>query len=110
MQLMKYGRIRRSYIGIGGQTIPLPRRIARHYQLLKETAVRVMSLEEGGPAARAGLREGDTIIEFGSYSIGGVDDLHRLLMPERIGRKVEVVVIRRSEKIVIDLTPIEKAG
>jgi S1-C subfamily serine protease len=109
MQLMKYGRIRRSYIGVGGQTIPLPRRIVRHYQLLKETAVRVMSLEERSPAARAGLREGDTIIEFDSYPIGAVDDLHRLLMPERIGRKVEVIVIRRSEKIVIELTPIEKA-
>jgi S1-C subfamily serine protease len=110
MQLMKHGRIRRSYIGIGGQTIPLPRRIARHYQLLKETAVRVMSVEEGSPAARAGVREGDTIIEFGSHPIAAVDDLHRLLMPERIGKRVEVVVIRRSEKIGIDLTPVEKAG
>lgn len=109
VQLMKYGRIRRSYIGVSGQTIPVLRRIARHYQLLKETAVRVMSVEAGSPAASAGVREGDTIIEFGSHPIAAVDDLHRLLIPDRIGRRVEVIVIRRSERIVIDLTPVEKA-
>lgn len=109
MQLMKEGRIRRSHIGIGGHTIPVPRRIARHYQMAKDTAVRVMSVEEGSPAARSELREGDVIIEFGPHPIAAVDDLHRLLTPDRIGSRVSVTVIRRIEKVVMDIIPVEKS-
>lgn len=110
MQLMKHGRMRRSYIGVGGQTIAVPRRIVRHYQMLKETAVRVMSVEAGSPAARAGVREGDVIIGCGGKPIAAVDDLHRLLTHERMGQRLALTVVRRSEKIVIDIIPGEKAG
>lgn len=110
MQLMKHGRMRRSYIGVGGQTVPIPRRIARHYRMATETAVRIMSVEERSPAARAGLREGDVIVEFAGRPIAAVDDLHRLLTPEHIGQMLPVAVIRRSEKIVLDIVPVEKAG
>jgi S1-C subfamily serine protease len=110
MQLMTHGHMRRSYIGVRGQTIPIPRRIARHYRLTRETAVRIMSVEEGSPAARAGLREGDVIIQLAGHPIAAVDDLHRLLTPEHIGQLVVVTVIRRSEKIVTDILPVEKTG
>ncbi len=109
MQLMKHGRIRRSYIGVSGQTIAVPRRIARHYQLPKETAVRVMSVEQDSPAAGAGLGEGDVIIEFAGQPIAAVDDLHRLLTRGRLGQTIPLAVIRRSDKIVMDIVPAEKA-
>jgi len=109
-QLMKDGRIRRSFIGISGQTVPVPRRIVRHYQLPKETAVQVISVEEGSPAACTGVREGDVIISFGSQSVAAVDDLHRLLTLDRIGTRVQITVIRRTEKLVIEIVPVEKGS
>jgi S1-C subfamily serine protease len=78
--------------------------------MLKETAVRVMSIEAGSPAARAGVREGDVIIECGGKPIAAVDDLHRLLTHERMGQRLALTVVRRSEKIVIGIIPGEKAG
>ncbi|HZN43898.1 MAG TPA: PDZ domain-containing protein [Nitrospiraceae bacterium] len=109
-QLMKDGRIRRSFIGISGQTVPVPRRIVRHYQLPKEAAVQVISVEEGSPAARTGVRAGDVIISFGSQSVAAVDDLHRLLTLDRIGNRVPITVIRRTEKLVIEIVPVEKSS
>lgn len=108
MQLMAEGRVRRSYIGISGQTIPLPRRFVLHFGLSKETAVRIASAEPDSPAARAGLRAGDLIIGFGVQPVAAVDDLHRVLTWERIGTVVPVTVIRHGEKLMIDVTPIEK--
>lgn len=110
MQLMKEGRVRRSYIGISGQTIPLPRRFVVHFGLSKETAVRIGSSEPDSPAARAGLREGDVVIGFGNELVAAVDDLHRALTWERIGAVVAISVIRRGEKLVIDVIPVEKAA
>lgn len=110
MQLMAEGRVRRSYIGISGQTIPLPRRFVLHFGLSKETAVRIASAEPDSPAARAGLQDGDLIIGFGVQPVAAVDDLHRDLTWKRIGTAVPVTVIRHGEKLTIDVTPIEKAG
>ncbi len=110
MQLMTEGRVRRSYIGTTGQTIPLPRRLVLHFGLTKETAVRCASVEAGSPAARAGLREGDVIVGFGDDPVAAVDDLHRALTWERMGVVVPIVVIRRGEKLVLKVVPIEKAG
>lgn len=109
MQLMAEGRVRRSYIGISGQTIPLPRRFVLHFGLSKETAVRISSAEPDSPAARAGLQDGDLIIGFGVQPVAAVDDLHRDLTWKRIGTVVPVTVIRHGEKLTIDVTPIEKA-
>jgi len=110
MQLMKEGRVRRSYFGISGQTIPLPRRFVVHFGLSKETAVRIGSAEPDSPAARAGLREGDIIVGFGSQPVAGVDDLYRALTWERIGAVVSITVIRRGDKMAIDVIPVEKTG
>ena len=110
MQLMKEGRVRRSYIGISGQTIALPRRFVVHFGLARETAVRISSAEPHSPAARAGLREGDVIVGFGSQSVAGVDDLYRALTWERISAVVSITVIRRGDKLAVDVVPVEKAG
>jgi S1-C subfamily serine protease len=110
MLLMTEGRVRRSYIGISGQTIPVPRRFVLHFGLSKETAVLVESAEWASPAARAGLRDGDLIVGFDGQPVAAVDDLHRALTWKRIGASVPVTVIRRGEKLVIDVIPAEKAG
>lgn len=108
MQLMTEGRVRRSFIGISGQTIPVPRRHVLHYGLARDTAVRVASVEPGSPAAHAGLHEGDLVVAFGGEGISAVDDLHRLLTWERIGIIIPVMVIRRGERVALEITPIEK--
>jgi S1-C subfamily serine protease len=110
MQLMKEGRVRRSFIGISGQTIQVPRRVVVHFGLPKDTAVRIGSVESNSPAARAGLQEGDVVIGFGSQPVAGVDDLYRALTWERITAVVPLTVIRRGEKLAIDVIPVEKAG
>src|ERR1700682_3083122 len=78
-KLIRDGRISRSFIGVAGQNVPIPRRIVRYYNLSVESGVRVIQVERGGPAEKAGLREGDLIIGLGEETISGVDDLHRLL-------------------------------
>src|SRR5436190_4182469 len=82
--LIKEGRVRRSYIGIGGQTTKLHRRVVRHYGLVRESGILVLAVEPDSPAAQAGLREGDIIVAFDGQPIDGIDQLHKLLTEERI--------------------------
>lgn len=104
-QLLKAGRVRRSYIGVGGQNVPLHRRLIRHYNLETTSGVLVISVENGGPAGRAGIREGDLIIAFNARPVRGIDDLHRYLTDEFIGVPVRLTLLRHTEKIVAELTP-----
>src|SRR5215475_13935402 len=78
-QLIKEGRVRRSYIGMAGQVVPLHRRVVRYHNLPVETGVLVISIEPGGPASKAGMEEGDVIVGYDDRPIAGIDDLHRLL-------------------------------
>jgi len=103
--LLKDGRVTRSYIGVGGQTAPIHRRIGRFYQLPHETGLLVLHVEQGGPAARASLVEGDLIVALDEYPISGIDDLHRLLTAERVGTIMKPTVIRRTQKLVFEITP-----
>jgi len=105
--LIRDGKIRRSYVGVAGQTVPIHRRIVRFYQLPVESAALVTGVERNSPAELAGLQEGDLIFEFDGEVVSGVDSLHRLLMGERIGRSLPVRLIRRTEKLTISLTPEE---
>lgn len=106
-RLIRDGRVVRSFIGVAGQNVPLPRRLVRFYDLRTESAVLLVSFEPNSPARRAGLREGDLIIEFDGRKVAGIDDLHKLLTDERIDRAVPVTVIRRTEKITLSLVPQE---
>src|SRR6266480_917294 len=73
--LIRDGKIRRSYIGVAGQNVPLHSRIMRFYNLALEAGVLVVSVENDSPAQRASLREGDIIIAFGERPIGTIHDL-----------------------------------
>jgi S1-C subfamily serine protease len=106
-RLIRDGRIARSFIGVAGQNVPIPRRIVRYYNLAVETGILIVSFEENSPAQKAGLREGDLIIGFDNHPISGIDDLHKLLVGERAGRSASVDVIRGTEKLVINVFPQE---
>jgi S1-C subfamily serine protease len=105
--LIRDGRIRRSYVGIAGQTVPIHRRVVRFYQLPVESAVLVAGVEPNSPAAEAGLEDGDLIYEFNRQPVSSLDELHRLLLGETIGQKVVLRVIRRTEKLELTITPSE---
>jgi S1-C subfamily serine protease len=106
-RLMRDGRVRRSYIGVGGQNVPLHRRVVRFHQLENETGVRVTQIEANSPASAAGLLEGDTIVAFAGRSVSGIDDLHRLLTEERVATASSLTVLRGVEKLTLTIVPAE---
>jgi S1-C subfamily serine protease len=106
-RLIRDGKVSRSYIGLAGQNVPLPRRIVRYYDLAVDSGIFVVSFEANSPARKGGLREGDIIIGFDDHPTAGIDHLHKLLTEERIGRKSSLAVIRGTEKLTIDVTPEE---
>jgi S1-C subfamily serine protease len=108
--LIKDGRIRRSYIGVGGQNVPLHRRVVRFHQLPVSSGVLVISVAPGSPAARAGLREGDIIVALDQEPVSSIDALHKLLTGDRIGRQCSVTIIRRTERATLSLMPEEMPG
>jgi S1-C subfamily serine protease len=105
--LIKDGRIRRSYIGVGGQNVKVHRRVVRFYNLPVESGLLVLSVEPNSPAAAAGLREGDVIVGFDDHPIVSVDALHKQLREETIGRRSTLTVIRHSEKLELEIVPVE---
>jgi S1-C subfamily serine protease len=105
--LIRDGRIRRGYIGVAGQNVPIHRRVVRFYGLPLETAVLVVSVEKNSPAERAGLREGDLIVAFGDQPIGSVHHLHKVLVGEQIGVSARLTVIRHTEKLELSILPAE---
>jgi S1-C subfamily serine protease len=107
-RLIRDGRIRRSYVGIVGNQIPVPRALARANQLAVASGVRVVSVAAGSPALAAGIREGDIVLGFDEHPIGGVDDLQRLLTEERIGAPAAVVVLRAGERRQLIVEPAER--
>ncbi len=106
-QLIKEGRVRRSYIGIAGQTVQLHRRIVRFYNLSAEKGVLIASVEKDSAAERAGLLPGDIIIAFNDQLISGIDNLQSLLTEELIGRKSTITIIRFTKKMTIAIVPDE---
>jgi S1-C subfamily serine protease len=105
--LIRDGRIRRSYIGVAGQNVPLHRRVVRFYNLPLETGVLVVSVERNSPAERAGLRQGDLIVAFNGQPIGSVHDLHKVLVGEQIGVSAGLTAIRHTEKLELPILPAE---
>jgi S1-C subfamily serine protease len=105
--LIRDGRIRRSYIGVAGQNMPLHRRVIRFYNLPLETGVLVASVEKDSPAQRAGLREGDIIVAFNARPVGTIHDLHKMLVSEQIGVAAKLVAIRHTEKLELSILPAE---
>jgi S1-C subfamily serine protease len=106
-QLIRHGRVRRSYIGIAGQNVDLHRRVVRYYGLPVETGILVVSVEPDSPAQRTGLREGDLIVAFEGKPVAGIDDLHRLLTDERVGVASKLTVVRGTERLELEIVPDE---
>jgi S1-C subfamily serine protease len=106
-RLLRDGRIRRSYIGVSAQTVPVHRRVVRFYDLAKETGALVQSVEDGSPAKRGGLREGDIVVALDGQPVAGVDDLHRLLTEVRVGVSSTLTVVRWTEKLEVKIVPEE---
>jgi S1-C subfamily serine protease len=105
--LVKEGRIRRSYIGVAGQTAPIHVRVRRHYRLKQDRGVLVAGVEPGSPARLAGLREGDLIIAFKGQPIAGIDELLRKLVGAEIGITSLFTVLRQADKLDLPITPQE---
>jgi S1-C subfamily serine protease len=104
-RLIRAGVIRRGWIGVGGQNVTLHRRLLFLHGLSGDGGVLVQSVEPHSAAARAGVREGDVLIFFGPQRVNGIDDLHRLLTEDAVGKSVKLGVLRNDEKVELDLTP-----
>ena len=104
-KLIKDGFIRRGYIGVMGQDVPLARRVVRFHGLPQESGMRIEEVLKSGPAAAAGLQRGDVIVELAGRPVAGIDPLHRLLTEAEVGVPLEIVVLRGVEKRRFEITP-----
>ncbi|CAK08456.1 S1C family serine protease [Rhizobium johnstonii] len=98
-EILRYGQVRRAFIGIAGDTIVLPRRVALVAGTVQTTSVRIRRVEADGPAAKGGLQEGDYILAIDGSPVGGVDDIVRLMDGSRIGRDTEILVFSVAGRI-----------
>jgi S1-C subfamily serine protease len=105
--LIKEGLIRRSWIGVAGQNVPIHRRVVVFHRLAADHGVLVSGIESGSPASRAGLREGDVIVTFDGEPVSSIDELHRHLVAMVIGVPSPITVIRHTEKLELIVTPQE---
>lgn len=105
--LIRDGRVRRARIGVGGQTVSIPRALARHNGFTSERGVRVLSVEPGEPAASAGLLRGDVIVGLDGSPVSEVDDLQRLLDETAVGRALRLSVLRLTERRELVVVPRE---
>jgi S1-C subfamily serine protease len=108
-RLIRDGRVRRGYIGLGGQTVPLPRSLVRALDLPAQSGVLVVAVEGGGPAARAGVQEGDVLVSYDGRPVRTIDDLHRLLTAERVGLAAQLRLVRRGDQLTVAIVPGERS-
>jgi len=106
-RLMREGRVRRSRLGLSGQTVPIDVRLRRHHGLTQSTGVLVLDVLAAGAAARAGLQAGDVVVSLNGAAVAGVDDLHRALTGELAGQDVPVGLLRRAELVSLIAQPDE---
>jgi S1-C subfamily serine protease len=107
-EIIRHGRVRRAYIGIGASTIPLQRRVSVAFGLQQSQGVAVSDIAGGSPAERAGLKVGDIIIALDRETVSGADDLIRLLSAERIGAATSITVLSGAEMRTLTVTPGER--
>ncbi len=104
-RLIRDGKITRSYIGVAGQNVPIHQRLVRFYKLETHTGIFVIHVEENSPAAQAGVEEGDIIIALDRQNVTTVDDLHRVLTEERVGKPMPLTILRRYERMDLLVEP-----
>jgi S1-C subfamily serine protease len=107
-EIIRHGYVRRAYIGVAGQTAPIPRRHPLLAGVENKTGALLAQIEPDGPAAKAGLLPGDVVIGLDGVEINGVDDLIRVLDRDRIGRRLAMDVLRLGRLRAIDIDPIER--
>jgi S1-C subfamily serine protease len=107
--LIKEGRIRRSWIGVAGQNVPIHARVVRFHRLAVNHGALVVGLEPDSPAGRGSVLEGDIIVAFNNEPVSGIDDLHRHLVAAAIGIPARLTVLRHTEKLDLTVTPEELA-
>jgi S1-C subfamily serine protease len=96
-RLIKDGKSRRAYLGIGGQNVQLPRQVVRQHALTADSGVLIISVEPHSPATAAGLHEGDVIVAYEGQAIAGIDVLHKVLTDQQVGIRVMLTVLRHGE-------------
>ena len=104
-ELLHHGRVRRAWLGIAAQSVPLPRRTVLHCGLNTDGAVSVSEVLAGGPAERAGLRVGVRVVAVDDTSTPDVDTLHRTLGGERIGQRVRMDLLRGTQRLALEVVP-----
>ena len=104
-RLIKEGKVKRSYIGLGGQNVVLQRRLVRFHRLPVESGVQVVSVEAQSPAEKAGIATGDVIVALDNEPISSIDDLHRMLTEERVGVRSRLTLLRKTEKLTLTVVP-----
>lgn len=109
-QLMQHGRVIRGYLGLHGRDVPIPRQIARRFNFSHEGGVEVFGLESDGPAAQAGMVEGDVIVGLADQPVVGVDGLQKRLAEIPVGIPAEIVVLRGERRMVRFVVPGEYPG
>ena len=107
-EIIRHGYVRRAYIGVSGQTVPVPRRHAVVAGVENRMGALLAQIEPDGPAARAGLLPGDVVIRLDGVEVNGVDDLVRVLDRDRIGRTLAMDVLRMGRLRAIDIHPVER--
>jgi len=106
-ELIGNGRVRRAYIGVAGGSRPLPPRLAT--ELGRDRGVEIVEVVDGSPAADAGLRPEDVIVEVDGESIGDVGDLQRLMVGDKIGRELILRIDRGGQTMRLGIVPRELA-
>lgn len=106
-QLVTEGRVRRAYLGIAGQPLPLTGRQAEKSGLKQESGVILYSVEDDSPADKAGLNIGDILVDFDGKKVEDLDDLHKSLGPNLIAKAVEVRIVRTGQLLTLKITPTE---
>ncbi len=101
-EILRHGHVRRSHLGVGAQTVGIPRRIARALERRAETGARILKVQTGSPAEAAGLFNGDLLLSLDGVEVTGVDHLHRLLSVDNIGRVVSITVLRHGKVVIMD--------
>jgi len=104
-KLLQDGRVRRSFLGIAGARVPVGRGLVRRHRLDAASGIRVAGVEPNSPAAAAGVHQGDIVVRFSGHATSGVDELHRLLDGDRIGRPSELTLIRTGELLRLTVVP-----
>lgn len=111
-QLLRHGRVRRAHLGLGGSTMPLHRRVVLAHGLAQANGVRVLSVEPGGAADRAGVRRDDVLVGIDGVAIDSVDRLHQTLDASRIGRDCALKLLRGTlspQPVYLTARPLERA-